>query len=162
MDIFDRDIILFWKALSNKAVKYLMIGGFATNIHGFQRFTGDIDIWIEDTMSNRINLRQAFNAVGMGDFAMIEQMQFVPGWTDFQLNNGLKLDVVTTMAGLEAYTFDECLGIATLATIEDTIVPFLHINQLIANKKSVNRAKDQIDVIELEKIKMLREQMGLD
>jgi hypothetical protein len=37
-------------------------------------------------------------------------------------------------------------------------VPFLHINQLIANKKAVNRPKDQIDVPELEKIKKLREQ----
>lgn len=31
-------------------------------------------------------------------------------------------------------------------------VPFLHINQLIQNKKAINRPKDMIDVIELEKI----------
>ena len=30
------------------------------------------------------------------------------------------------------------------------------------NKKVVNRPKDQLDVIELEKIKILREEMGLD
>jgi hypothetical protein len=48
-------------------------------------------------------------------------------------------------------TFDECLQIAPIAQIEDVSVPFLHINQLIANKKVVNRPRDQIDVIELEK-----------
>jgi hypothetical protein len=32
----------------------------------------------------------------------------------------------------------------------------LSINHLIANKKAVNRSKDQIDVIELEKIKKIR------
>ncbi len=32
-------------------------------------------------------------------------------------------------------------------------VPFLHINDLIANKKAVARPKDQLDVLELEKIR---------
>ena len=35
------------------------------------------------------------------------------------------------------------------------MVPFLHINHLIQNKKVVNWPKDQIDVMELEKIKKI-------
>ena len=46
--------------------------------------------------------------------------------------------------------------------LEDILDPFLNINHLIANKKAVNRPKDQIDVIELEKIKKLREDMDED
>jgi len=139
-----------------------MVGGYATNLHGYQRYTGDIDIWIEDTLENRINLRKAFAEAGMGDYFMMERMQFVPGWTDFRLNNGMKLDILTSMKGLESYTFNECLQMATVAEIENVKVPFLHINQLIANKKAVNRSRDQIDVMELEKIKALRKEMGLD
>jgi len=41
---------------------------------------------------------------------------------------------------------------ASIADIDGVQVLFLHINQLIANKKAVNRPKDQIDVIELERI----------
>ena len=93
---------------------------------------------------------------------MMDTIQFVPGWTDFRLNNGLRLDIMTTMKGLEEFSFDECLKISTIADIEGIQVPFLHINQLIANKKAVNRPKDQIDVIELEKINDLRKEMGLD
>lgn len=37
-------------------------------------------------------------------------------------------------------------------------VPFLHINHLIANKKAVNRPKDQIDVMEPERIKKIFEE----
>lgn len=66
------------------------------------------------------------------------------------------------MKGLEEHTFDECLQIATIADIENIKIPFLHINQLIANKKAVNRNKDKMDVAELEKIKLLRKEMGLD
>jgi hypothetical protein len=89
---------------------------------------------------------------------MLETIQFVLGLTDFRLNNGLHLDILTQMKGLEGFTFEECMSIATIATIENIDVPFLHLNQLIANKKAVNRPKDQIDVKELEKIKIIREQ----
>jgi predicted nucleotidyltransferase len=57
------------------------------------------------------------------------------------------------MKCLEGYSFDESLNMASLADIDGIKVPFLHINQLIANKKAVNRPKDQIDVKELERIK---------
>jgi len=66
------------------------------------------------------------------------------------------------MKGIENYSFDNCLELATIAEIENVKVPFLHINHLIANKKAVNRSKDQLDVIELEKIIQLRKEMGLD
>jgi hypothetical protein len=158
MDIFDEEILKFWKALFDNNVQYIMVGGYATNLHGFQRYTGDMDIWIKDDVENRVNMRKAFKEAGMGDYFMFETMQFVPGWSDFKLNNGLQLDILTSMKGLEGFSFEECLGIATIATIEKIEVPFLHLNQLIANKKAVNRPKDQIDVLELEKIKKIRDE----
>lgn len=158
MDIFDEEILKFWKALFDNNVQYIMVGGYATNLHGFQRYTGDMDIWIKDDVENRINMRKAFKEAGMGDYSMFETMQFVPGWSDFKLNNGLQLDILTSMKGLEGFSFEECLRIATIATIEKIEVPFLHLNQLITNKKAVNRPKDQIDVLELEKIKKIRDE----
>jgi predicted nucleotidyltransferase len=157
MDIFDTEIIRFWKSLQDHQVKFIVVGGYATNLHGYQRFTGDMDIWIEDSIVNRKHLRIAFKEYGMGDFEMMERMQFVPGWTNFHLNNGMQLDIMVGMKGLEGYSFDECLQLASIADIEGVQVPFLHINHLIANKVAVNRPKDQLDVLYLEKIKKLLE-----
>ncbi|WP_460686309.1 hypothetical protein [Niabella aquatica] len=53
------------------------------------------------------------------------------------------------MKGLEGYSFEQCLKLAGVADIDGVLVPFLHINHLIANKKAVNRPKDQIDIIYL-------------
>lgn len=136
---------------------YIMVGGYAINLHGYQRFTGDLDIWINDTLENRRRLRNAFISCDIGDYPMIEYMQFIPGWTDFHLNNSLRVDILIDMKGLEGYTFDECLQMASIADIENINIPFLHINQLIENKKVVNRPKDQVDVLALEQIKKLRE-----
>jgi len=158
MDIFDEEIILFWKSLQENDVEYIMVGGYATNLHGYQRYTGDIDIWINDTIPNRKKLRKAFKDYGMGDFEPLERLQIVPGWTNFYLNNGMKLDLLVEMQGLENLSFDQCLQVASIADIEGVKVHFLHINQLIANKKAVNRPKDQLDVIYLEKIKKIQEE----
>jgi hypothetical protein len=89
---------------------------------------------------------------------MMETIQFIPDWTSFSLNNGIRLDIMVDMKGLETYNFDECLKVAYKADIEGVIVPFLHINHLIQNKKAVNRPKDQVDVIYLEKIKKILEE----
>jgi hypothetical protein len=160
MDIFDEYIVQFWSCLSREGVRYIMVGGFATNLNGFSRHTDDMDIWLEDTPGNRRKLRAAFRNCDMGDFEPLERMTFLPGWTDFTLNNGLRLDIMTSMKGLENYTFDECLEVAQIAEIEGVQVPFLHINHLLANKKAVNRPKDQLDVIELERIKKLLDEEG--
>lgn len=36
MDIFDQEIISFWKSLQKNNTRYIMVGGYATNIHGYQ------------------------------------------------------------------------------------------------------------------------------
>lgn len=64
------------------------------------------------------------------------------------------------MKGLESFGFDELLSAAFRAEIEGIIVPFLHINHLIQNKKAVNRPKDQVDVIYLERIKKILEEQS--
>jgi len=156
VDIFDEDILNVWKALREFNVEFILIGGYAINLHGYHRFTGDMDIWIKDTHENRQVLRKAFEACGIGDYPMIETMQFVPGWTEFHLSNDFTVDILTEMKGLENYTFDECLQMASIADINNVQIPFLHINQLIQNKKTVNRLKDQLDVEMLEEIRKLR------
>jgi hypothetical protein len=156
MDILDEELLKFWKALNDYHVRYIMVGGFAVRFHGFNRNTDVLDMWLDDTSDNRTRLRKSFSVLGYGDFPQLDTMQFLPGWTDFIVAEGIELDIITEMKGLESYTFNKSLELASIADIEGIRIPFLHINQLITNKKTVNRPKDQIDVIELEKIRAIR------
>lgn len=143
--------------MNKENVRYILTGGFATNLHGFQRFTGDLDLLIEDTKDNRKKLGSAFKAYGIGDSEMLETMQFVPGWTNFYLQNGFTIYLMNLpLKGLENYDFETCYNLSSVAEIADVEVRFLHINHLIENKKAVIRPKDQIDVMELEKIRKMR------
>jgi len=65
---------------------------------------------------------------------------------------------MTEMKGLEDLSFEECLNMASIADLDIVKVPFLHINHLIQNKRTVDRPKDKIDIIELEKIRKIREE----
>lgn len=158
MDVFDDEFIQFWTALNKYKVEFIMVGGVATNLNGYQRTTDDLDVWIKDTIENRENFRQAMKEYSHVDYHMLATLQIIPGWTHFNLNNGFRLDLMVEMKGLEGYSFDECYASASTAQIGSVEIPFLHINHLIANKKAVNRPKDQLDVIYLEKIKKLLEE----
>lgn len=153
MDVLDEDILKVWKILNRFDVKYIMIGGFAVNLHGFHRATEDMDLWILDTLENRKKLRTAFIDLDIGDFKEIETIDFIAGWTEFRVSNYLRLDLMSKIPGLEQIGFEECLKMASIAEIEGIKVPFLHLNHLIEAKKATASPKDLIDIEELIKIR---------
>ena len=147
-----QEILNIWKKLNDNNVRYLTIGGLAVNIYGYTRNTGDIDILIDDTSENRKNLRKAFSDIGIGDFPEIETMQFVAGFTDFTIAYGLRLDVMTSIKGLEGESFESLLNTATIVTLKQIPVYFLDYDNLIKAKKATNRPKDLLDIEELKKL----------
>jgi predicted nucleotidyltransferase len=148
----NKQILEVWKFLAVNNVKYLTIGGLAVNIYGYGRNTGDIDIYIEDTLENRSNLKNTLKNLGLSEIESIETFQFVAGWTDFSLNFGLKLDVMTSLKGLEDKSFEELLNNAMIAEIDGIEVYFIDYDNLIISKKAANRPKDLLDIEELEKV----------
>jgi hypothetical protein len=79
-------------------------------------------------------------------------MQFVPGFTDFTISYDLRLDVMTSIKGLENVVFEELLKKSTIIFLKETPVYFLDYDNLIKAKKAANRPKDILDIEELEKI----------
>lgn len=153
MNILDSDIFNLLRLLQKHKTIYLTVGGFASTLHGFNRATQDIDIWIKDTLENRRSLRNVLKELEIGDFESIETTQFIPGYTSIQLNSGFELDIMTSLKGFDQIKFDECYKMAPTAQIDDISIKFLHINQLIEAKKASGRPKDLMDIEALEKIK---------
>lgn len=154
MDIFDEEVLHLWKSFSKNDLKYIMVGGFATNLHGYSRTTADMDIWIKDSIENRQKLNQSLIDFGYGEVPFIEKLEFIPGWTSIKLTSGLELDIMTYLKGFPQERFDECLQYASTALLFGTEVKFLHLNHLIEAKKATSRNKDIVDIEELEKIKV--------
>jgi len=99
MDVLDEELLRFWKQLNENNIRYIMVSGFATRFHGYNRNTDDSDMWLEDDLQNRKNLRKDFAELGYGDFASIETMRFIAVCTSFYAA-GIELDIMTEMKGL--------------------------------------------------------------
>lgn len=75
MDIYNEEFISFWKSLNKHRVKFIMVGGVAPNLNGYQRTTDDIDVWIDDNFENRNNLRRALKEYSEIDYFMLVDMR---------------------------------------------------------------------------------------
>jgi hypothetical protein len=160
MDLYDDDILKFWKALNQFKGEFIMVGDYAACIHGHNRLTPNIEIWINDTTENRKKLAEALEFLSIAPAEIVQRMQFIPGWTNFSLHSGFPVDIMTSLKGLEGYSFDDCLQMAIKPEIEGVSVPFLHINHLLEAKRAANRPKDQLDIIELERISRYLDEKG--
>ena len=46
MDRLNQDFLEFIGLLERERVEYLIVGGYAVGVHGFPRYTGDIDFFV--------------------------------------------------------------------------------------------------------------------
>ena len=70
VSIFNDDFRDFIGALNGAGVRYMLLGGYAVILHGYDRTTGDMDVWVERTPENYQRLAAAFSAFGMPTFDM--------------------------------------------------------------------------------------------
>ena len=56
-------ILAVVKALNNRGVNYIIVGGVALNFQGLARATADIDLFIEPSAENISRLRDALRTV---------------------------------------------------------------------------------------------------
>ena len=76
MNIFNDDFKDFILYLNQNEVEYIVVGGYAVIIRGYSRSTGDIDIWVNKTEENFINLQKAIKAFGLPEIAVKKEEFF--------------------------------------------------------------------------------------
>ncbi len=72
-NIFNDDFKDFIKALNNNKVEYILVGGYAVILHGYNRTTGDMDIWVNQTKENYQKIVKSFHEFGTPVFDMTEE-----------------------------------------------------------------------------------------
>jgi hypothetical protein len=45
--VLNQDFREFIQSLNANKVRYLVVGGYAVALHGYPRYTKDLDVWIE-------------------------------------------------------------------------------------------------------------------
>lgn len=145
--MLSKDFREFIESLNANEVRYLVVGGYAVALHGYPRYTKDLDIWTERSPKNAGRILDALKDFGFGSMELTEE-DFLESEQIVQLGYPPnRIDIVTSLEGVE---FDECYESRVEVDIEGVRVDFIGIQHLKANKRATGRAQDIADVEHLE------------
>ena len=144
----------FIELLNENEVKYLVIGGYAVNFHGYPRYTKDIDFWLWMTEENIANLLAAIDAFGFGSLGLKED-DFM--WPENIIQLGYEPYRIDLLVDVEGVDFETCYERRSESELAGMPVKFLSLQDLITAKKSAGRLQDLADAEQLEKLKVRKE-----
>jgi hypothetical protein len=144
-NIFNKDFQEFIFFLNKRDVRYILVGGYAVILHGYQRTTGDLDIWIERTAKNYIKLTQAFHDFGLSLFDMTKS-QFLHNAKIDVFSFGMSPVAIDIMVKVKGLKFSEAYKESEFKNVEGIHVRYLNLKHLIKAKKSSARLKDLNDI----------------
>ena len=134
--------------LKDAEVEFVIVGAYALAAHGFPRATGDIDIWVRNSSDNAQKIMAALVKFG-APISNLSEKDFTS--PDMVVQIGVepcRIDLLTSISGVE---FDEAWGNKVGITIDDLEIYVLSKADLLKNKFSTGRDKDQGDIAWLEK-----------
>jgi len=135
-----------FKSFQKHEVKYVVIGGIASILHGVPLATFDLDILIEATPENSRRLLDAMLDAGLGTATLTSVEKLLANEiTIFQ--DRVRLDVQTSTPGI---IFDEAWRNRKTVTYQEQVFFILSKEDLIASKRAAGRAVDMEDVRLLE------------
>ena len=141
--MFNQDFKEFIQSLNDNQVRYLVVGGYAVALHGYPRYTQDIDIWIELSLENASRMVSALEQFGFGTLGLREQ-DFLEADTIIQLGyTPRRIDLLTTLTGVD---FDQCYMVRIVVDMDGVPVNFIDMENLKKNKRATGRAQDTADI----------------
>jgi hypothetical protein len=133
----------FLKLLTEHAVEYLLIGGYAVGYHGYPRATADMDIWVAVSPENASRLVSVFKLFGLSDATISPATFQTPGRIIRMGLPPMRIEVLTDIDGVE---FAECHAARVQAVIDNQHVCLISKEHLLRNKRASGRFKDLDDV----------------
>jgi len=135
-----------FKSFQQNDVKYVVIGGIASILHGVPRATFDLDILIEATPENTSRLLDALLAAGLGTAALTNVENLLANEITI-FRDRVRLDVQTSTPGID---FDKAWQHRRTVAYQGQAFFILSKEDLIASKRAAGRPVDLEDVRLLE------------
>ena len=127
------------------------MGDYAVVLHGYNRTTGDVDIWVNPTRANYDRIAQAFSIFGMPVFDMTPS-KFL-NTSDYDVFSfGVPPNAIDLMTKVKGLEFDATFATSTVYEFDDLKLRVVSYNNLIKAKQAAGRNKDLADIDQLRKI----------
>ena len=141
--MFSQDFKEFVELLIKHQVEYLIVGGYAVGIHGYPRYTGDLDIWIKISRDNSEKILKVINEFGFSSYNL-KVDDFLTEGNVIQLGYPpVRIDILNQLDGV---IFDECYKNRVFTKIDKIKINLISYEDLIKNKKACGRHRDFDDL----------------
>jgi hypothetical protein len=151
-------------ALENGAVRYVVVGGMATVLHGYARLTADVDLVVDQDPQEALKAIRALTALGFVPRAPVNAEDYANAvtrraWFDEKGMRVLSLwDPHHPMREVDLFVenpidFDLLYDRSQLVPLTTTSVRIASIEDLIQLKRLANRPEDQRDIEALQAIR---------
>ena len=133
----------FLKLLDSNGVEYLLIGGYAVNVHGYVRTTNDLDLWVNVNPENAARIDRALRQFGFAAAGLTCDLFLTPNNVVRMGLPPIRIEILTSISGVE---FESCYAEKEMIRIEEMAVPVISLARLRENKAASGRAKDLADL----------------
>ena len=138
-----QDFKEFLELLNKNQVEYLIVGGYAVAMHGYPRYTGDLDIWINANRETAAKMIKVLDEFGFGSLGL-RQTDFMESGNVIQMGYPpFRIDILTRADGVD---FADCYRNRVIVEHNGVIMPIININDLQKNKAATGRPKDLEDL----------------
>jgi len=137
----------FLKLLNVHEVRYLLIGGYAVNYHGYVRATADMDIFVKPDKRNAERLVAALIEFGFDVEELSTGLFLNP---DNVIRMGvppLRIEIMSSITGVD---FEECYENRIVDQSDDVTIHLISLDKLKKNKHAAGRLKDRNDLEHLQ------------
>lgn len=139
----EKDFEELLELLNKHRVKYCIVGAFAVGFYGYPRYTKDMDILIEPSLKNGQKIVKALVEFGFRSLNLLPE-DFSKKGRIVQLGyEPVRVDLVTSIKGCN---FSQVWGKRTIGEYGKQKAFFIGLQELIKNKKMVNRHQDHLDL----------------
>jgi len=151
MNLYDKII----KHFHNHSVRYLIVGGIAVNLHGSERTTKDLDVWVDINIQNLKCLRSAFLDMGYSEHGTKEAIQRLQkGETVIVSDKTEKLMRADVMGLYSSHLdFDTAYDQRKIIMLGGFSASLISLDHLIETKLKAGRDKDLLDARNLSELK---------
>ena len=138
-----KDLKEFVELLKALDVHFVIVGAFALAHHGYPRYTGDIDLFVENSTENAERILNALRQFGFADIGLTKDA-FVAKDQVVQL--GVAPNRIGILPFLSGVNFEEVWSSREWGEIGGLKVPFISREMLKQNKLASGRPQDLADL----------------
>ena len=151
------------KMLDEAEVEFVLVGGLAVALQGYQRVTMDVDVvlamdagnlgkFVEVARKNKLRPTIPVSLDSLAQPELIEQWYCEKGMLAFSLRGPETMATVLDVLVRPVVPYADLRRDATLLGIGSIKIPVASMEHLITMKTGTGRSKDLIDIEELRKI----------